>query len=208
MADAERRRHQRERIVEQIADPRDAAARRQRMIAPREQHDRLRRTRAHLDTRMRRRIVRKPDMRAALRDFFEQIVDGEHLHVDLQTRVTRAEGREHVIDERIDIALAHREANLALLQSLQRVQLVFELFLLRPIASPELQQMKRRFGRPHAARLALEERRVEFVLQQPDLPRDYGRRGVQMIRGAADRAVRQHFVKVTQALLIDFAHGR
>jgi hypothetical protein len=70
------------------------------------------------------------------------------------------------------------------------VELVFELFLVRAVATPELQQMHGGLGGAHAARLPLEQCGAQFVLQQPDLPRDHRRRRVEAFRRAADRAVR------------------
>ncbi|MGF6787673.1 hypothetical protein OKW27_001986 [Paraburkholderia sp. 35.1] len=85
-----------------------------------------------------------------------------------------AEWREHIVDQRIDEAFADREPDLPSLQAFQRMQLIFELLLLRTVAAPEFEQMRGRFGRPDSARLPLEQHRAEFVLEQLDLPRDHG----------------------------------
>ncbi|VVQ25684.1 hypothetical protein PS934_05929 [Pseudomonas fluorescens] len=78
---------------------------------------------------MRRGIISKADVRTVLGNFVQYVVDRKDVQPDIELRVLFAEGGEHVVDQGIDIALTDDDAHLALLQALDRLELVFELFL-------------------------------------------------------------------------------
>src|SRR5258707_13335370 len=123
------------------------------MTRPDQQHDGLRRSRAIFDAWMRRRVVRKSNVRTAFSDFLEHIVDRQDADSDIQLRISRTERREHLVDQCIDLALADGQLDMAFLQSSQRPKPGFELLPARPASAPELQQASRRLGRPDASRL-------------------------------------------------------
>ncbi|KND58737.1 hypothetical protein BVER_03831 [Candidatus Burkholderia verschuerenii] len=208
LSETERGRHQRERIPQHFVDGDRAATLRQRMRRIDQQHDRLRRRRPIHDVRMRGRVVRETDMRAALRDFFQHVVDGHNIDGDIELRVLHAEVAQHFFHQAIDITFADRKPDVPALQSTQRLQTVFQLLLLRLTAAPVFDQMRRRLGRLHAARLPLEQRRADLFLQQADLPCDHRCSRVQAVRRRADRALREDFVEIPipQPSLIQFAH--
>lgn len=102
----------------------------------------------------------------------------------MSVRIARAKRRQHVVDERVDETFADGQLDASLLKPAQRVQLVLELFLLRSVALPELEQMRRGLRRPNAARTAFEQDSAQFVFEKLDLPRDDRRRRIDVVGGA------------------------
>src|SRR5579864_3989779 len=100
---------------------------------------------------MRRRIVSESDVCAALSDFAQQIVDCKRIDSDIQLRILRTERGQHFVNQGVDIAFTDGQLDMALLKSLQGMKLIFEFLLLRPIASPELEQVSRGLGRLDAS---------------------------------------------------------
>ncbi|MNN18510.1 hypothetical protein D3C81_1317210 [compost metagenome] len=135
------------------------------MVTPHQQHHRLGHGGAVGHARVRRRVVGQADMGEALGHLVQHVVHGQADHVDVELRIARAERRQHLVDQRIGKPLADDQPHLALLKPLQGVELIFQLLLVGAIAAPELEQMRGRLGRPQPARLALEQRRPQFVLQ-------------------------------------------
>jgi hypothetical protein len=177
------------------------------MAGMNERHHRLRRRGEIFDLRMGRRVVRKPDVRAALRHFLQHVVDRQDVDDHVELRITHAEIGEHLVHQHVDITLAGDDAHVAGLQPPQCLQALLEQFLLRAAPAPVLEQMRGCLGRLHAARLPLEQLDADLLLEQTDLPCDHGRRGVDAVGRAADGAVGQHLMEVAQAALVEFAHG-
>lgn len=103
------------------------------MILGDQQNDRLRRTRAIFDPRMRRRIVSKSNVGTALRDLDDDDLDWQHADSNVQLWILRAERGEYFINQRVDVALAQSQLNMALLKASQRLKPVLELLLMRSV---------------------------------------------------------------------------
>jgi hypothetical protein len=79
---------------------------------------------------MRRRIVGKSDMRAALRDFLDHVVDRKHANADMQLGILRTELGEHFVNQRVDVTLAQDQLNMPLLEPFKSLEPVFKLLLI------------------------------------------------------------------------------
>jgi len=119
-----------QRAFEHVLHTGHAAAHSQWVVRAHQQHHRLQGGSAKLNVRVRRRVVRQANVRTVFSDFVEHIHHRQDIQRDFQFGVLLAERREHVVHQHIDIPFTDHHAHMALLQALDRLQLVFEFLLL------------------------------------------------------------------------------